>query len=426
MNVVNIVEIIVIALLTILSICLLCSRKKLILRRIAGVFIINLILIAHLSYGAIIEKPILMLQGGETIVLEVNTQYQETGASAKYYNQDWKESIQIKNEVDTSKIGEYIVDYTINFRGSTIKKTRKVCVVDTTPPTLELKGKETVEVEEGKEYKEDGYTAMDNADKDITEKVTSTKKQISQKEYQIIYSVTDSSNNTATAQRTIRLITPIKTQDNSKGGTIYLTFDDGPSLDITPKILDILKEEKIKATFFILNYDTNRERLVKRIVDEGHTIGIHGYSHEYKQIYQSVDTYMNNITKLQDKIKESTGVVTKVTRFPGGSSNTVSKRYCPGIMTTLTKKLVKDGYYYYDWNVGSADAGGAKTKEQVYENVTNGLRKNRANIVLMHDYSKNTKTLDALRNIIQYGKQNGYTFDKITEKTPMITQKVAN
>ena len=134
---------------------------------------------------------------------------------------------------------------------------------------------------------------------------------------------------------------------------------------------------------------------------------------------------MENITKLQAKIKNSTGYNSTITRFPGGSSNTVS-RYNPGIMTKLTKEVVSRGYKYFDWNVSSGDAGEAKTSQDVYNTVTRGLRKSRANIVLMHDFSGNTKTLNALENIINYGINNGYTFDKITESTPMVTHSVNN
>ena len=130
-------------------------------------------------------------------------------------------------------------------------------------------------------------------------------------------------------------------------------------------------------------------------------------------------------TQLQEKIKNSTGYNATITRFPGGSSNTVS-RYNPGIMTILCNEVISRGYKYFDWNVSSGDAGGAKTSQDVYNNVINGLRKNRANVVLMHDFGGNTKTLNALADIIDYGLNNGYTFSNITESTPMVTHNVNN
>ncbi len=222
-------------------------------------------------------------------------------------------------------------------------------------------------------------------------------------------------NNTNTTKNTTSTKSDNKSENkSSKKGVIYLTFDDGPSSTSTPKILDILKEENVKATFFILNYDNDKVNILKREAAEGHSIGIHGYSHDYKQIYKSDDAYMDNLNKLQNKIKDTLGVTSQITRFPGGSSNTISRRYSKGIMSRLTKNIQKAGYKYYDWNVDSDDAGSAKNKTQVYNNVTKGLSKNRSNVVLMHDFSGNSKTIGALKNIIEYGKENGYTFLPIT------------
>ena len=218
----------------------------------------------------------------------------------------------------------------------------------------------------------------------------------------------------------------IPKESKSTKGVIYLTIDDGPSSNITPKVLDLLKKEKIKATFFVLNYTKSNEKLIKRIVDEGHTIGIHGYSHEYSKIYKSKDAFLDNVYSLQKKIKKSTGVTVKYIRFPGGSSNTVSRRYNKGIMTELTKEMLGRGFKYYDWNVSSGDAGGAKTSTQVYNNVINSLSKKRGNMVLCHDYSGNYKTLNALPKIIKYAKKHGYTFAPIDDDTPMYAHPVNN
>ena len=219
-----------------------------------------------------------------------------------------------------------------------------------------------------------------------------------------------------------------KSTDNKKSnnGVIWLTFDDGPSANITPKILDILKKENIKATFFVINYSDSNEHLVKRAVEEGHTIGIHGYSHEYSKIYKSKETFMNNVYTLQDRIYKSTGVKSMYTRFPGGSSNTVSRKYCKGIMTELTKEMLAKGFKYYDWNISSGDAGGAKNAKDVYKNVTKNLSKKRGNMVLMHDFGSNQKGLEALPKIIEYAKKEGYTFAPIDDNTPMYAQHVNN
>lgn len=210
----------------------------------------------------------------------------------------------------------------------------------------------------------------------------------------------------------------------SNNGVIWLTFDDGPSAKLTPKVLDILKKENVKATFFVINYSALNEPIIKRIVAEGHTIGIHGYSHEYSKIYKSKETFMSNIYTLQDKIYKSTGVKSMYIRFPGGSSNTVSRKYCKGIMTELTKEVLAKGFKYFDWNISSGDAGGAKNAKAVYKNVTKSLSKKRGNLVLCHDIHQ--KTLEALPEIIKYAKKEGYTFARIDDNTPMYAQHVNN
>ena len=304
--------------------------------------------------------------------------------------------------------------------------------VDTVAPIIVLNGEKEVKFRQNTRYIEPGYTATDDQDGNITDKVQVEREKVADGKYDLLYSVTDSAGNKSEVQTRTVIVEKNLEKDKSssstanKAGVIYLTFDDGPSLDITPQVLDILKDEDIKATFFVLNYGETKEYLINRIVNEGHTIGIHGFSHEYQEIYVSDEAYMNNITRLQDKIKATTGITTKYTRFPGGSSNTISKKYSLGIMTRLTQRLLEEGYKYYDWNVSVEDAGSSKTKEEVYNTYVSQLSKSRANIVLMHDFTKNNKTLDALRDMIHYGKENGYTFEKIDDDTPMITHGVNN
>ncbi len=212
------------------------------------------------------------------------------------------------------------------------------------------------------------------------------------------------------------------------GGTIYLTFDDGPSAEITPYILDILGAKGVNATFFIVGYKpgTVKEELVQRIVDEGHSLGLHGESHDYSKIYTSIENLEANFLTLQSKIFESTGIRPTIIRFPGGSSNTVSKNYCTGIMTKASTYLTEQGFVYFDWNVDSRDAGVAKTADEVYENVISGLKPGRRNIVLMHDSASKMHTLEALESIIDYGLENGYEFKVITAETEPMTHPIAN
>ena len=209
-------------------------------------------------------------------------------------------------------------------------------------------------------------------------------------------------------------------------GVVYLTFDDGPTASTTPRILDILKEKNVKATFFVLNYSDANKDLIKREIDEGHTVGIHGYTHDYNVAYASDDAYMNNVYKLRDKIKNDFGYEAKVMRFLGGSSNTVSKSTCPGIMTRLTRRVQDEGWKYYDWNVGSSDAGGVLNEWDVVNNVRDGLSKTKPNVVLMHDFDNNQFTIDALPWIIDHCRENGYKLAPITTDTPMVTHGVNN
>ncbi len=299
------------------------------------------------------------------------------------------------------------------------------------PPVICLKGEKEITLNEGESYQEQGYSAIDEEEGSIVKKVKIEREEIDKDKYKLIYTVKDSSGNEAKEERIVK----IKRKNKSKGeknkeekknnkGIIYLTFDDGPSSN-TSKILDILKEEGVNATFFLLNYSDEQENLVKREVAEGNAIGIHGYSHDYGKIYKSVDSYMENLDKLQEKIYKSTGEKTTITRFPGGSSNTISD-FNPGIMTKLSKEVEKRGYQYCDWNVDSNDAGGSDSENEIYKNVVNGLFKNGRNVVLMHDANGKGATVKALKKIIKYGKENGYSFQVITPETEMVHHGIAN
>ncbi len=380
------------------------------------------------------KAPEIILDGGEKYNISYSKEFEEPGYKAidEHDGDITDKVITTKEEIDEEN---YNIRYSVQDQsGNKTEKVREVRIIDDVSPEITLKGAGTITINLNGKYEEKGAKAIDEKDGDLTNKIKIEGKVDTTKEgtYTVTYRVSDSKGNEGVKTRKVivkksPVYNPIPKQSGSKGtkGTIYLTFDDGPSTNITPKTLDILKRKNVKATFFILNYNTEGEKIVKREVAEGHSVGIHGYSHRYKDIYKSVDTYMANITKLQNKIKASTGVNTTITRFPGGSSNTVS-RYNPGIMTVLTKEVVKRGYKYYDWNVSSGDAGEAITAEQVYNNVTSRLSKSKQNIVLLHDYAGNTKTLDALERIIDFGLQNGYAFSKITQSTPMVTHTPNN
>ncbi len=217
-----------------------------------------------------------------------------------------------------------------------------------------------------------------------------------------------------------------KEEEEKATGIIYLTFDDGPTSDSTPQILDILERNDVKATFFVLHYSEHNAELIKREYANGHKVALHGYTHTYSEIYTSADACMENFRKIQEQVYNTIGEKSNIIRFPGGGSNTISRKYCEGVMTELTRRVIEEGFRYFDWNVDSDDAGRAKTSDDIYNNVTSGIKPGRSNVVLMHDFAKNNKTIDALDRIIAFGKENGYVFRKITDETPMVRHAVNN
>ena len=219
--------------------------------------------------------------------------------------------------------------------------------------------------------------------------------------------------------------TESKTTTTNEKSIAYLTFDDGPS-SITHSVLDILKKYNIKATFFVINSGNYNKATLQREVNEGHTIGLHAYDHNYAIAYKDDNSYLDGIDKLRAKVKADTGFDSHYIRFPGGSSNTISKRYSKGIMSRITKTAKQRGYKYYDWNVDDDDAGRARTADDCYNNVIKELRPNRSNIVLMHDFGTNKKILEALPRIIEYCQKNGYKMLPIDDNTPEIHHGISN
>lgn len=177
---------------------------------------------------------------------------------------------------------------------------------------------------------------------------------------------------------------------------IYLTFDDGPSSN-TDKILDILAEYDVKATFFVVGKTDQRSKdALKRIVEEGHTLAMHSYTHKYAEVYGSVDSFAADFTKLQDYLYEVTGVRSMIYRFPGGSSNKLKARKLE--MREFIDWLNEQGVVYFDWNVASGDAGARKLRpEEIVANCMAGLNKNwKTSVILLHDAAGRPTTVEAL------------------------------
>lgn len=204
--------------------------------------------------------------------------------------------------------------------------------------------------------------------------------------------------------------------EKTEAKRVYLTFDDGPSI-YTGQILDILAANHVKATFFVIGRDEEYYDYYKRIVDEGHTIGMHSYTHVYQDLYESKESFGNEITMLQDLIYRVTGVKSTIFRFPGGSSNQVSQ--LP--IETYISYLNENGITYYDWNALSGDAvTSGLSPEQLVSNIMNDVEKNQDSIVLMHDLQTTHTTVESLQLLIDTLKSEGYEILPIDENTPLI------
>lgn len=179
---------------------------------------------------------------------------------------------------------------------------------------------------------------------------------------------------------------------------VYLTFDDGPSI-YTDEILDILKQYDVKATFFVLGKESEDSRnALKRIVAEGHALGMHSYDHQYEKIYASREAFAEDFEKIRDYLFQVTGVESHLYRFPGGSSNTITNVD----IHVFTEYLQEQNTVYYDWNVSSGDAAKVSlSAETIYENAIKGIESRPVSVILFHDAASRRTTVDALPMIIE-------------------------
>lgn len=203
----------------------------------------------------------------------------------------------------------------------------------------------------------------------------------------------------------------VKAENNKK---VYLTFDDGPSI-YTDKILDILKENQIKATFFVIGKtDSHSKDMYRRIVNEGHTLGMHSYSHQYKKVYNSLEEFKEDFTMLSDLLYETTGIRPDLYRFPGGSSNLVSKVDMSQCIRYLNEKNIR----YFDWNVINGDATGEDlTTDELIHNALAGIKNHETSVVLMHDSPTKLNTVKSLPDLIRELKEQEYNILPIEQDT---------
>ncbi len=340
--------------------------------------------------------------------------------------------------------GEYTIRYEAAYRELTAEGSYRVRVVDTVPPEITV---------EEKTYT---FSCRDNVDGDITDAVA-----VEEHGAQVTLRAVDSSGNTAEATFVRDVVPPVITPGNGlldytcfdetdgditdrvqyyeSDGTmyytaaddhgniaeaskritgsdrvVYLTFDDGPG-PCTEQLLDILKKYGVRATFFVVG-SSDCIDLLPRIAAEGHSVGAHAYRHNYGKVYASDEAYFEDLALVQQAIAERIGTQTKLIRFPGGSSNTVSRSHSQGIMTRLTREVTERGYTYFDWNVSSGDAGATTLTQEVIANVENGILRHNVSVVLQHDVKD--FSVAGVEEIIRWGKANGCVFCRLPSDPP--------
>ncbi len=277
-----------------------------------------------------------------------------------------------------------------------------------------------------------GVSVSDNVDSNPTLTVDSSQVNLAAAgTYAIIYTAVDCYGNTTTATRQITVTQPVAASTATTNTTnadgskvVYLTFDDGPSSN-TPKVLEILARYNVKATFFVIGTNTAYLSYIKTAYDAGHTIGLHTYSHNYASVYASVNAFVSEILQIQAVVKSYIGYDVKLFRFPGGSSNQVSKQYCTGVVSSAASWANQNGYRYFDWNVITGDGNvytSAATQiatvksSPLYDNI----------ILLMHDSNAAVNSVEALPSIIEYYLSQGYTFKAIDSSTPDCHHNIQN
>lgn len=472
------------------------ERKRVRKKKTAVICAIALIYVIIVAAAAVIidDRHVeITLNGSDEQTVEVGLAYADPGAEAYYTGNLFGRTqrpvqIAVESDVDSAELGDYTVKYSASAFGREAVSYRFVHVRDTTPPVITLNHEEGYKASWLVGYSEEGFTAVDNYDGDITDRVVRT-----EADDRVYYSVIDSSGNESTAERTIEYgisepmirleggeevnipasfsfsdpgyeatdesgndltayvqvtgeVTPwiVGSYElnyyimNEQGETatakrtvniipqttvptvvpeektIYLTFDDGPG-PYTEQLLNVLANYGVKATFFVTGNGPEYNDLIGRAYREGHAIGVHSYTHDYSRIYSSEEAFFEDFLQTEQLIYEQTGAYTNLFRFPGGSSNTVSRNYNRGIMSRLVRYMTDMGYVFFDWNVSSGDAGETTSTYWVGENVKDGCSENTVNVVLQHDIKG--FSVDAVANIIIWGRNHGYTFKALDESS---------
>lgn len=367
--------------------------------------------------------PVITLVQGNNIARDKGADFAEPGFSAvDECDGDITSQVSVSGTVDGHTYGTYVLTYTVtDSSGNVAEVKRTVQIADLTKPVISLAGDVTSYIQVGSTYTEPGFSASDNIDGDITSKVAvsggvdTSKMGINT----ITYSVSDAFGNTTTVTRKVYVYRQQASANPTNPGdkVVYLTFDDGPG-PYTARLLNILDKYGVKATFFVTNQKPGYQHIIGETHRRGHTIALHTLTHNYASLYSSEEAYYQDLFGIRDIVVAQTGVEPTIVRFPGGTNNTVSRKYCSGIMTALSESLSRFGYLYCDWNVSSGDAGGATTASAVANNVISGIQRHNVSIVLQHDIK--SFSVEAVEDILFWGIQNGYTFLPMDNTTPMV------
>lgn len=292
-------------------------------------------------------------------------------------------------------------------------------------PILRLTGGDSLELYASFTYLDPGFSCADARGNDLSAYVRCEGEvnPAAAGEYTLRYVIENAIGERVEAVRTVT-VRPLRNPDvvDPDGKLIYLTFDDGPG-PYTARLLDILAQYNVKASFFVTALYPDYSDCIGRAYREGHSIGAHSASHKYRRIYASEEAFLEDFEAVQTLIREQTGQESRIFRFPGGSSNTVS-RFNRGIMTRLSERMSEEGYIYFDWNVSAGDAGGASSTEQVLQNILDGCSAKRVSVVLQHDVKE--FSVAAVEQVIIWGLTNGYQFAALDETTEPVRHRIAN
>ncbi len=362
----------------------------------------------------------------QELTIDLNMAIDASDLIKNYYNKQ-RTKVRFKEDYQFDQVGDYPVELEICREN---KCTTKQSVVHVLPEDNEapiINGIRNLSVLKDSDIDLlSSVSVSDNQDDNPVLTIDSSNLDVSKiGDYQVTYYAKDRSNNITKETCIVSVVadTMIGSYVQSDEKVVYLTFDDGPSVN-TSKVLEILDVYGAKATFFVTGTNEEYYYLIKEAYDAGHTIGLHSYIHEYDQIYNSTSAYFADLKRIEDLVYSQIGIIPKYLRFPGGSSNQVSKKYCYKIMTKLTKEVLNRGYQYYDWNEDSEDGSGELSVKQLVKNAT---ASNDNNIILLfHDANGKENTLKALGQVIQYYQNKGYQFKGIDNSSYVVHHSVVN